>query len=90
MASGEGVGLQKSKKYKWKETNLALFGSELEKKVLLTCSAGPQSMSFVKTRYVLVRSADQEGECGMRGCVEGRGYEGGAPDLEDRAVQSEL
>ena len=27
------VGLQKSKKYKWKESNLALFGSDLEKKV---------------------------------------------------------
>ena len=27
------AGLQKAKKYKWKETNLALFGSDLEKEV---------------------------------------------------------
>ena len=27
------TGLRKQKKYSWKETNLALFGSDLEKKV---------------------------------------------------------
>ncbi len=27
------AALRKAKKYNWKETNLALFGSELEKKV---------------------------------------------------------
>ena len=37
MASGEGLfGLKKKKKYNWKETNLALFGSDLEKEVCLT------------------------------------------------------
>ena len=27
------AGLRKQKKYNWKETNLSLFGSDLEKKV---------------------------------------------------------
>ena len=31
------AALRKQKKYNWKETNLALFGSELEKQVMESC-----------------------------------------------------
>ncbi|CAH1784269.1 unnamed protein product [Owenia fusiformis] len=42
-----GKGLRKAKKYDWKDSNLALFGSDLEKNVKKTSASGEQAWSTV-------------------------------------------
>ena len=47
MVEEVDFSLIKGKKYKWKETNLALFGSDLEKKVV-GCFVRRSCLSFIQ------------------------------------------
>ena len=76
------AGLVKAKKYDWKDSNLALFGSDTERNV---------SLQFVTvrsafTRYSLV-AAGKESLCGDGAGLEGCWVQTWHPDLAYRQIQ---
>ena len=56
------TGLRKQKKYSWKETNLSLFGSDLEKKVNYN--------NKTLKHYIVKHVSDKRGKCSWRRCLE--------------------
>lgn len=83
--------MQKAKKYDWKDSNLALFGSDTEKSVRTSFLYHRYSFVLVSARCLFAlrfcHLPGEEGVCRDRACLAWRGPEGRHAGLEDRQVQ---
>ena len=75
------AGLVKAKKYDWKDSNLALFGSDTERNV--------SSLVYTRTAFtrILCISAGEEGVCADGASLEGRWIKSRHPDLAHCQIQ---
>ena len=84
------TGLGKQKKYNWKETNLSLFGSDLEKKVFRCRDILWQNTACALDQRLMSdhppSPSDQGGQCSRRGGMEGSGDLRRSPSMEDCEV----
>ena len=78
-------GLVKAKKYDWKDSNLALFGSDTEKNV--SSREGFGFCRILLRPWCYCTSAGEEVFCRDRAGLEWCGAEGRNPDLENCQVQ---
>ena len=85
--------MQKAKKYDWKDSNLALFGSDTERQVRPPPGRGAFRMPHSHTtKHAASLSFPCSGQEGLRrdGASVGRSrLQGRTPDLENREVPGE-
>ena len=79
LSAADMAGLVKAKKYDWKDSNLALFGSDTERNVSVPCPV--VSFAHGGIYRILSIAAGEEGVCADRASLEGRRSKSRHPDL---------